>query len=162
MMLTQRTAQSVGVSSRIDAKQSIFGGAEYLHQMHERVGDGVEEPDRTWLALAAYNVGIGHLRDAQKIVKRHRGNPDSWLDVKQALPLLAKREYYSKTKFGYARGWEPVRYVENIRTYYRIMQWSYPEEGEQLPDDAPNTIARLAPLVSEAVSYTHLTLPTKA
>ena len=87
-------------------------------------------------------MGYGHLRDAQNIVRKQRGNPNSWLDVKQALPLLAKRKYYSETTYGYARGWEPVKYVENIRTYYRIMQWLSEDEPEALLTESaePETI----------------------
>ncbi len=132
MMLTQRTASVLGVSDRVDPEQSIHGGAEYLKRLKSRIAPQIREPDRTWLALAAYNVGYGHLRDAQNIVRQQRGNPNSWLDVKQALPLLAKRKYYSETTYGYARGWEPVKYVENIRTYYRIMQWLSDDEPEAL------------------------------
>jgi membrane-bound lytic murein transglycosylase F len=132
MMLTQNTANVLGVTDRIDPEQSIRGGAEYLEQLKERISPEIREPDRTWLALAAYNVGYGHLSDAQEIVRQQRGNPNSWLDVKQALPLLAKRKYYSEATYGYARGWEPVKYVENIRTYYRIMQWLSADDPEAL------------------------------
>jgi len=135
MMLTQRTARVMGIDNRTDPEQSIRGGAAYLDQLRERISPEVREPDRTWLALAAYNVGYGHLRDAQNIVRRQRGDPNSWLDVKQALPLLAKRKYYSQTTYGYARGWEPVKYVENIRTYYRIMQWLSDGDGELTDED---------------------------
>ena len=142
MMLTQRTARVLGVSDRVDPEQSIHGGAAYLKQLKSRIAPQIREPDRTWLALAAYNVGYGHLRDAQNIVRKQRGNPNSWLDVKQALPLLAKRKYYSETTYGYARGWEPVKYVENIRTYYRIMQWLSEDEPEALLTESaePETI----------------------
>jgi membrane-bound lytic murein transglycosylase F len=142
MMLTQSTAEVLGVSDRIDPEESIHGGARYVQQLKARISPEVKEPDRTWLALAAYNVGYGHLKDAQNIVRSQRGDPNSWLDVKQALPLLAKRKYYSQTTYGYARGWEPVKYVENIRTYYRIMQWLSDDEPEALdpPKETPETI----------------------
>jgi len=142
MMLTQNTARAVNVADRTDPKQSIDGGARYVKQLHDRLSPEVPEPDRTWLALAAYNVGYGHLQDAQNIVRRQRGDPNSWLDVKQALPKLAERKYHKDTKFGYARGWEPVKYVENIRTYYRILQWlSDDEAGIQTNDEPEKTIA---------------------
>ncbi len=142
MMLTQTTAEVLGVTDRIDPEQSIQGGAAYLDRMKARIAPEIREPDRTWLALAAYNVGFGHLKDAQDIVRQQRGDPNSWLDVKQALPLLAKRKYYSRSSYGYARGWEPVKYVENIRTYYRIMQWLSNDEPSALrqSDKATDTI----------------------
>lgn len=121
MMLTLDTARQVGVSNRLDAAQSILGGARYLAQVRERIPDRIGEPIRTWLALAAYNVGYGHLEDARILTQELGGDPDSWTDVKKRLPLLAERKWYKKTRFGYARGWEPVRYVENIRTYYDLL-----------------------------------------
>jgi membrane-bound lytic murein transglycosylase F len=60
-------------------------------------------------------------------------NPNRWIDVKQTLPLLAKRKWYKDTRFGYARGWEPVRYVENIRSYYDILKWVDDNNTETTP-----------------------------
>ncbi len=87
-----------------------------------RFSDEVKEPDRTWLALAAYNVGRGHLHDAQTLAREQDLNPYLWADVKQVLPLLADKKYYSKLKHGYARGNEPVRYVQRIREYQHILE----------------------------------------
>lgn len=123
MMLTRAAASEVGVSDRRDPKQSISGGARYFQYSYERIPEQIQEPDRTWLALAAYNVGYGHLEDARVLTERHGGNPDLWEDVKKHLPLLQKRAYYSTVRFGYARGWEPVHYVENTRHYRSILQW---------------------------------------
>lgn len=121
MMLTLNTAKSLGVSNRLDPKQSIFGGAQYLAKTKDRIPEHIIDPTRTWLALAAYNVGLGHLEDAQMITADQGKDPDSWTHVKEHLPLLAKKEWYQKTRYGYARGWEPVRYVENVRTYYELL-----------------------------------------
>lgn len=123
MMLTRVTAAQLGVTKRTDAAQSIKGGARYLRILFDQFAD-VPEPDRTWLALAAYNVGYGHVKDAQKITAQRGGDPEVWMDVKKSLPLLSKHKWHSKTKHGYARGTEPVRYVENIRSYYDILRWT--------------------------------------
>ncbi|WP_420808388.1 membrane-bound lytic murein transglycosylase MltF [Aliidiomarina sanyensis] len=130
MMLTLPTAQQLGVRSRLDPEQSIRGGAEYLHRLHRRLPDRISEPDRTWMALAAYNVGLGHLEDARIITQRQGGNPDYWIDVRERLPLLRQNRYYRTTRFGFARGDEPVRYVENIRRYYDTLVWL--DEQERL------------------------------
>ncbi|WP_225741755.1 transglycosylase SLT domain-containing protein [Halospina sp. K52047b] len=123
MMLTLNTAKEVGVDNRLDPKQSIFGGAKYLAKLkNERFSDKVEEPDRTWLALAAYNVGRGHLHDAQRLAREQDLNPHRWGDVKQVLPLLSKKFIYQNLKYGYARGYEPVRYVQRIREYQHILE----------------------------------------
>lgn len=122
MMLTLDTAQAMGVSNRLDPKQSIFGGARYLAKLKNRFVDEVTEPDRTWLALAAYNVGRGHLHDAQLLARRLELDPYSWRDIKTVLPLLSEKRYYKNLKYGYARGWEPVRYVQRIREYKHVLE----------------------------------------
>ena len=133
MMLTKSTAKQMGVN-RLSAEGSIKGGAKYYAEMRRRINDEVEYPDRDWMALAAYNVGLYHLRDAQKITQQLAGDPNKWNDVKNSLPLLAKRKWYRKTAYGYARGWEPVQYVENIRSYYDILRWIDERNTEVEPE----------------------------
>ena len=123
MMLTLHTTKFLGLKNRDDPEESIRGGARYIRMLKDRLPERIGEPDRTWLALAAYNVGYGHLEDARILTQKRGGNPDKWMDVKEALPLLAQKEWYKQTKYGYARGQEPVRYVENIRSYYDILVW---------------------------------------
>ena len=123
MMLTQKTAHDLKIKDRLDPESSISGGTRYFKLTRERMDKNISEPDRTWMAMAAYNVGFYHLQDAREITSKLKKNPNRWIDVKQALPLLAKRKWYKDTRFGYARGWEPVRYVENIRSYYDILKW---------------------------------------
>ncbi len=123
MMLTQRTAQAMGVSNRLDPRQSIEGGAKYFMLVKQQLDDSIKEPDRTWFALAAYNVGSGHLEDARLLAKREGLDPDKWLDVKKMLPRLSQKQWYRKTRYGYARGGEPVHFVANIRRYYDILTW---------------------------------------
>lgn len=134
MMLTLRTARSLGVTDRLDPTQSINGGARYLLKLRKRLPESIKEPDRTWLALAAYNVGYGHMEDARRLAQAEGLNPNRWLDVKKMLPRLSQKKWYSQTRYGYARGGEPVHYVNNIRRYYDILTWiSQPRlEGEQL------------------------------
>lgn len=131
MMLTEDTARQLGVGDRTDARQSIFGGAQYYAEVRAKIPARVPEPDRTWLALAAYNVGYGHVEDARILAQSHRRNPDSWQDVRAFLPLLAQERWYRRTKRGYARGWEPVRYVDNIRGYLDILEWVAADSGPQ-------------------------------
>jgi membrane-bound lytic murein transglycosylase F len=128
MMLTKVTASELGVNERSDPVESIRGGALYLSRLMKKVPKRIQEPDRSWLALAAYNIGYGHLEDARKITQSRGGNPDSWKDVKEYLPLLRKRKWHNKTKHGYARGNEAVHYVENIRNYYAILSWQLEKE----------------------------------
>jgi membrane-bound lytic murein transglycosylase F len=123
MMLTQDTATQVGVEDRQDPRASIFGGARYLRVVEEKIPDRIPEPDRLWLTLAGYNIGFGHLEDARILTQRQGGDPDRWEDVRQRLPLLTQKKYYSTLKHGRARGHEPVTYVDNIRSYYELLRW---------------------------------------
>lgn len=142
MMLTLDTAEYLGLSDRLDPQNSIFGGAEYYARQTERVADTVDEPDRTWMALAAYNVGFNHIKDARKIVEWQGGNPDTWIELSQSLPLLARRKWYSRVPFGYARGWEPVLYVNNIRSYYNILKWLTADEEPEQTEPDPQLIEK--------------------
>lgn len=137
MMLTRRTAKQVGVTNRLDAEQSIHGGARYLRKVLSRVPKRIPEPDKTWFALAGYNVGWGHVEDARIITQKQGADPDKWADVKERLPLLQKKKWYKNTKYGYARGSEPVHYVDNIRRYYDVLVWQ-DEENQDLPDEQPS------------------------
>ncbi len=128
MMLTEATADYLGLEDRTDPESSIFGGARYFARQTERVADTVSEPDRTWMALAAYNVGFNHIKDARMLVEWQGGDPDTWIDLSATLPLLSQRKWYTQLPYGYARGWEPVLYVNNIRAYYNILKWLTEQE----------------------------------
>lgn len=153
MMLTLNAAKDVGVTNRLDANQSIMGGAKYFKSLYSRIPDRINETDRTWLALAAYNIGLGHLEDARILTEHHGGNPDKWTDVKDNLLLLAKRKYYKYTKHGYARGWEAVEYVQNIRNFHTIIAWNEKEKIELLTANAitEQQFAQFSPVMTEAV-----------
>ena len=123
MMLTNDAATTVGVNDRANLRQNILGGARYLAQVIETIPKRITEPDRTWLALAAYNVGYGHLEDARVLTQMQGKNPDSWSDVRGQLPLLAQEKWYNRVKRGYARGWEPAKFVEQVRQYLAVLEW---------------------------------------
>jgi len=121
MMLTSETADRLGVSDRLDARQNIIAGARYLKMLKDTLPERITEPDRTWLALASYNVGYGHLEDARIMTQRHGLNADTWVDVKKTLPLLTRSDFYITVKRGFARGAEAVILTENIRNYFDIL-----------------------------------------
>lgn len=135
MMLTLATASDMDVTDRTDAEQSISGGARYFSSLLRRIPERIQEPDRVWFAMAAYNVGLGHLEDARVLTQKEGFNPDLWIDVKKHLPLLRQKRYYQETRFGFARGDEAVNYVDNIRRYYDSLVWL--EEQRTLPDLPP-------------------------
>jgi len=121
MMLTLPTAKQLGVKSRLDAKSNIFAGARYLVQLRQRLPGVIKEPDRTWMALAAYNFGYGHLTDAIELAKKLGKHPTRWVDIEEVIPLLSQKKYYQTLKHGYARGGEAVHYVKQIRDYRDIL-----------------------------------------
>lgn len=132
MMLTRNTAEELGVEDRLDPGQSIDGGARYLIKLFERLPKTVVGEDRMWLTLAAYNVGYGHLMDARKLARKLNKNPNDWDQLAEVLPLLAQRKYYREARHGYARGWEPVQYVNNIRRFHTLLAWHKQVEKRRL------------------------------
>jgi len=125
MQLTLETATEAKVTDLSDARQSIFGGARYFRQVYEKIPAHVPEPDRTWFALAAYNIGYGHVEDARVLAQKAGRDPDSWQDVRDFLPLLEQERWYTQTENGYARGREPVHYVDNVRGYRDLLEWAW-------------------------------------
>jgi membrane-bound lytic murein transglycosylase F len=137
MMLTLGTAKDMKVTSRTDAEQSISGGSRYFSSLLRRIPARIQSPDRIWMSLAAYNVGLGHLEDARVITERQGYNPDLWVDVKKHLPLLRQKKFYKSTRYGYARGDEAVNYVDNIRRYYDTLIWLEDQTDLPLIDEFP-------------------------
>lgn len=121
MMLTLPVANSFGVKSRLNAEENIIAGAKYFAKLKKMFKTEVQEPDRTWMALAAYNVGRGHFRDAQNLARKLGKSPYKWVDIKDVLPLLSEKKYYKDLRYGYARGNEPVQYVQRVRDYENIL-----------------------------------------
>jgi membrane-bound lytic murein transglycosylase F len=121
MQLTEDTAKLMGVTNLLDPAQNVLAAAQYLRTLKDKLPARIQEPDRTWLALAAYNIGLGHLEDARILAQKQGLDPDHWVDVKKALPLLALPEYNESAKLGYARGGMPVAFVERVRGYYDVL-----------------------------------------
>ena len=139
MMLTEQTAERLQIKDRLDPRDSILGGARYLALLKEAMSPRLAEPDRTFLALAAYNMGLGHLEDARILAERSNLNPDKWQDVRQVLPRLAEPEHFNRLKHGYARGYEAQRLVDNVRNYYDILSRMAPRDAAlpATPTEAP-------------------------
>jgi membrane-bound lytic murein transglycosylase F len=122
MQVTQKTAKEMGIKNRRDPQQSIRAGIKYLALMYKRFEYIKDKSQRLLFALASYNIGYGHVKDAMGLAKENGHDPITWKGLKATLPLLAKAKYYNQTKYGYARGWEPVHYVERIQTYFDILK----------------------------------------
>lgn len=133
MMLTEDTAQRMGVEDRLDARASIIAGAKYLLLLKNSLPNRINDKERTWMALAAYNQGMGHLEDARVLTAKAGLNPDVWSDVRKMMPLLSRPAYYEQTKHGQARGGEAVILVETVRLYHDILNRLEQKELSRLP-----------------------------
>lgn len=155
MMLTLNTAKEMSITNRLSAEQSIDGGTRYFRKLLDRIPASVTGQDRIWLALAAYNIGYGHLEDARILAQQHGANPNQWSSVREYLPLLTKRQYYKHSRYGYARGHEAVTYVQNIRNFYTILAWNEVEQ-ERLTEvamvDKENTDSKFNSIISEMIA----------
>jgi membrane-bound lytic murein transglycosylase F len=135
MMLTEDTADRMQVSNRLDPRQSIMAGARYLSDLMDQLPVEIRQPDRLWLTLAAYNLGMGHLNGARQFALGMKRDATSWYDMKAVLPLMARPEYYARLKSGRARGGEAVILVENVRTYFDILVRFEPKGRSPLDTD---------------------------
>jgi membrane-bound lytic murein transglycosylase F len=137
MMLTEHTAEMMEVVDRHDARSSILGGAHYFSRVLRKIPERIAEPDRYWLAVAAYNLGFGHLEDARILTQSLGASPDSWEQVRGRLPLLSDEEFHRRVQRGYAPGQTAVTYVDNVRRYYEIMMWMDSRETFTNQQDLP-------------------------
>ena len=149
MMLTEVTAEELGVD-RLDPADSVLGGARYLSELIERMPTYIGEPDRTWMALAAYNVGYSHLEDARKLAIEVGHNPNTWAGLRRTLPLLSQPKYYRNLEHGYARGNEPVVFVEQIRNYYDLLTEIHSRFDEEEEAFGPGVLVTTALLPGQA------------
>jgi membrane-bound lytic murein transglycosylase F len=127
MMLMPLTAKKMGVTNVFSADENILAGARYLAYMKERIPKRITDPDRTWLAIAAYNIGIGHLEDARIITQMRKKNPDRWPDVRVNLVRLSDPHWHARVKHGYANGRETLQFVERVSQFAAILETSVPE-----------------------------------
>ena len=121
MQLTRSTAKSLGVKKILNSKQNIHAGVQHLREMYDLFDNAVGS-DRLFIALAAYNIGQGHIQDARKLARQMDLDPDKWASMTKTLPLLSYQKYYQKAEYGYCRGIEPIEYVKQIMIYYDILR----------------------------------------
>jgi membrane-bound lytic murein transglycosylase F len=123
MMLMPATARSLGVRDAFDPRENILAGARYFVQVREQIPARIPEPDRSWFAVAAYNIGYGHLESARVIAQMRGRNPDRWADVRDSLPLLSDPVWNARVKTGYARGWEAAHTVDRVQQFASVLAW---------------------------------------
>ena len=142
MMLTLDTAKDLKIENRVDPRSSIYGGTKYLRKIYKRIGSKILESEKKWFAIAAYNIGLGHLNDAIELARQDNIQVRKWIDVEPYILKLSQSRFYKQTKYGYARGWETVKYVQNIRQYYDILVFldSQDDKFEQKDNEIPNSL----------------------
>ncbi|OQY04887.1 MAG: lytic transglycosylase F [Desulfobacteraceae bacterium 4572_123] len=121
MQLTRSTAAGMGVKNLLDPAENIGAGIRHLKKLYDFF-DKARDPDRLFIALAAYNIGQGHILDARNLARQMGISPNMWASLKKTLPLLRQRKYYKKSKYGYCRGNEPIEYIKQIMLYYDILK----------------------------------------
>ena len=129
MQLLPSTAQSLDVDDIHNPVENIYAGVQHLKKLYDRFASA-GDADRLMLALAAYNVGEGHLQDARNLASRMNLDPNAWASLEKTLPLLRYRKYYKDAKYGYCRGTEPIIYIKHIMIYYDILKRQGIEYGE--------------------------------
>lgn len=153
MMLTNITAKAMEVNNRLNGRDSIFGAARLMRYLLDQQSAFTLPSDRLKLALAAYNLGLGHVQDAQTLAAKAGKNPDSWEAVAPFLAKLDFKETYSKTQHGYARGRGAVMYVNNISNYQELLSlYEQTASRVQVAQAAPPVYADgVAPQISGAI-----------
>jgi len=130
MQMMPATAREQGVRDRTNPVQSLNGGTKYLIWLEKQWDSRVTDPDEQLkFVMASYNVGIGHVYDACALTEKFGGDPTKWIDVRGNLLKLSTHKYFSDpvVKVGYARGSEPVNYVDEILLRYDRYKQLIPE-----------------------------------
>ncbi|MDA8135406.1 MAG: membrane-bound lytic murein transglycosylase MltF [Desulfobacteraceae bacterium] len=122
MQVTSIAAEEMGLSNLVNPSESIKAGIQYFDKMIKKFEHIDDDHERIPFALASYNVGYGHVSDAVRIAEEMGLDSGKWQNLKKTLPLLSKPGYYTRVRYGYARGLESVQYVERILTYYDILK----------------------------------------
>lgn len=128
MQLMPETAAKFGVSDIFNPAENIRAGVRHLMNFYAFY-DKAAYPARLYIALAAYNIGQGHILDARNLARRQNLDPNRWESLVRTLPLLSRQKYFQDAIYGYCRGSEPIAFVKKIRIYYDILRHrdvSYP------------------------------------
>lgn len=150
MQLTPSTARSLGVKNVLDPRENINAGVRYLKSLYD-LFDQADGSDRLFIALAAYNIGQGHIFDARNIARRMNLDPNQWSSMTKVLPLLRYRKYYNRAKYGYCRGTEPIKYIKQIMIYYDVLKHqsiARQNENNSFPAEVPSYIPNI-PIVAQ-------------
>ena len=135
MQLTKTVARKFNVQHILNPRENVEAGVRYLKDLYDHFDQAIGD-DRMFIALAAYNVGQGHIWDAKNLARQMNLDPNKWDSLRRTLPLLSYSKYHKYAKYGYARGLEPVRYIKQISIYYDILTYRDVEIGNKGPSEA--------------------------
>jgi len=130
LQVMPRTAHEVGISDLKKPENGLRAGMKYMDWITKQLSSDLPTDVRTWFTLAAYNAGLGHLKDARKLAAQQGLNPDLWFGhVEQAFLLLSKPKYHKKSRYGYVRGIEPVTYIKKIQALFALYNEKHPKKA---------------------------------
>ena len=115
MQLTNETAEFLGVENRMDMSQSINAAGDYILFLKSKLPRRIEEPQRTWFAVGAYNMGLKHILYAYRKAREMRLERTQWNTISQLLPSLYGRPF--------AQGRQARDYVERIQIFTDIIRF---------------------------------------
>lgn len=142
MMLTRAAAKEVGIKNRSHPSSSIHGGAAYFKKQKARLPKFIPEPDRTWMALAAYNMGTRTVLRAIKRTQKEGGNPTDWFNVQEHLSAF-EHDIPSRKGVRYRKGADQgIHYVKHIRLFYDLLQHPNLVENNASPTPINLALAR--------------------
>ncbi len=120
MQVLPRTAHEMGIEGPLEVPENgIRAGARYLRHLLELFERSLPTEERLRMALGAYNAGRGHILDGRRLARERGLDPDRWFgNVDRVLPLLSKKSYYSRSRYGYCRCGQTVAYVRRIQDQY--------------------------------------------
>jgi membrane-bound lytic murein transglycosylase F len=131
LQVMPQTAAELGAGDPWDPESNIRTGVKYLSWLLMRFEPSLPMRQRVRFALASYNAGLGHIRDARRLARERGLDPDRWFgNVEKAVVLLEKQNFYKRARHGYCRGTEPVQYVSHIQSKYDAYSRLMPAEGK--------------------------------
>ncbi len=117
MQMMPATAKEMGVKNRLDPEDNIRGGTRYLDHLFNNFDEIEDTTQRIKFAMASYNCGYQHVRDAQRLAATRNLDPNRWTNnVDSMILALSYPKNYNQEiiNYGYVRGIEPYEYVRQI------------------------------------------------
>jgi len=116
------TGTALGIEDYTDPAENIKGGILMMNWIDEQLQNSIpDSTERIKFTLAAYNIGLGHVKDAQRLARKYGKNQHKWEDnVDFYLRNKSSSKYFKDpvVKWGYARGEEAYNYVQRVTGNY--------------------------------------------